>query len=164
MTEQEFEDIVPSLRPRILSVARGFGLGDESEDVAQDAMLKLWNLREQLDARRPIAALATCMARQLAIDCLRRRHTVPLNTYDAPASRTTLPDEQLESKEDTAWLEAQMERLPSTEHTILRLRQVERRSTEEIAAIVGISPASVTPLLSRARRHLLEQLKQRNKT
>lgn len=41
MKQEEFESIVPTLRHRVLAVARGFHLDDEAEDVAQEAMLKL---------------------------------------------------------------------------------------------------------------------------
>lgn len=50
MKQEEFESIVPTLRHRVLAVARGFHLDDEAEDVAQEAMLKLWNMRDKLDA------------------------------------------------------------------------------------------------------------------
>lgn len=44
---------------------------------------------------------------------------------------------------------------------VLRLRQVERKSAEEIAAIMGISPGSVPTLLARARHAMLEELRRR---
>lgn len=100
------------------------------------------------------------MARRLSIDHLRRRRTVALDTVTTALPQGEQPDTTLENKELEAWLEAQMQQLPTTEHTILRLRQVERKSTEEIAAIVGISPASVAPLLSRARRKLLAKIQE----
>lgn len=165
MNQTEFESIVPTLRHRVIAVARGYGLdSDDAEDVAQDAMLKLWNIRDQLGDDRPINRMAVCVARHLSIDHLRRRRTVSLGNITPEGRAETQPDTLLETEEDRQWLAQQMDRLPSTEHTVLHLRQVEQRTTEEIAAIVGISPASVVPLLSRARRHLLEQLKQRNKT
>ena len=48
MVQEEFENIAASLRSRVISVARGYGLNaDSAEDVAQDAMLKLWTIREK---------------------------------------------------------------------------------------------------------------------
>jgi RNA polymerase sigma-70 factor (ECF subfamily) len=67
----------------------------------------------------------------------------------------------LVEKENDAWLEEQLKALPTTQHAILYMRQVERRSGEEIARLLGISEASVRTLLARARRRLLEELKSR---
>ena len=41
------------------------------------------------------------------------------------------------------------------------LRQVEGRSYEEIAALLGIEPTSARVILSRARKWLLKQYKER---
>ena len=50
--------------------------------------------------------------------------------------------------------------LPNTEHTLLYMRQVEQRSTEEMSRLLGLSPASVRTILSRARTRLLNDIRQ----
>lgn len=151
--------MMPSLRHRILAVAHGYGLGDEVEDVAQDTMLKLWTIRDRLGDSCPPEAMASCIARHLCVDHLRRRRTVPLDPLTALTDGAPRPDREMETREQLLYVEQQLDRLPSTEHTVLHLRHVEGKTAEEIAAIAGISTASVAPLLSRARRHLLEQMK-----
>ena len=38
------------MRAKVVSIAGKFGYGqDDAEDIAQDVMLKLWNLHEQLN-------------------------------------------------------------------------------------------------------------------
>ena len=76
---------------------------------------------------------------------------------------STGPHELLEAKEDAEWLERRISQLPTTQHTLLYMRQVERRSHKELSALLGISEASVSTLLARARRTLLEEIKQRNR-
>ena len=66
--------------------------------------------------------------------------------------------------ENERWLDRQLEQLPSTQHTLLYMRQVERRSTKEIARLTGLEEPSVRTLLSRARRTLFEKLKKREQT
>jgi len=44
---------------------------------------------------------------------------------------------------------------------VLYLRQVEKKSSEEIAQIVGITPESVSVLLSRARKQMLQEIRKR---
>ena len=51
--------------------------------------------------------------------------------------------------------------LPSNQYQVLYLRQVEKKSFEEIAQIVGITPESVSVLLSRARKQMLQEIRKR---
>ena len=76
-------------------------------------------------------------------------------------AETASPEDALVMNDDEKLLEAELEKLPSTEYEVLRLRQVELRSGKEIADILGITEASVRTLLSRARRRLLEEIKKR---
>lgn len=58
---------------------------------------------------------------------------------------------------------ARIEQLPPREMQVMHLRQTERRTNEQIAAILGISKDSVATVLSSARRKLFKQIKERNK-
>lgn len=164
MQQQEFEHIVPHLRQRILAEARTHGLdADTAEDVAQDVLLKLWALRDDLDRLRSVEAWTVTVARHLAIDRLRRPLTSPLDPERPMADTGERPDEHMECLDNEVWLERRLRRLPDKEYQVLHLRQIERRTTQEIAAIVGIAECSVPTLLSRARRKLLESYRQRTK-
>lgn len=53
MKDKEFEHIAPVLRQRSVDTARSLGLdADDAEDVAQDALLRLWSLRGELKMER----------------------------------------------------------------------------------------------------------------
>lgn len=71
------------------------------------------------------------------------------------------PDIALETADNERWLEQRLKALPSNEHAVLHLRQVERKTDQEIASILGISASSVPTLLSRARRKLLADIMRR---
>lgn len=162
MVQEEFENIAASLRSRVISVARGYGLNaDSAEDVAQDAMLKLWTIREKYSDDKQAMALGVTIAKHLSIDMLRGRRCSQLDDIKISDSQYCQPDSRLESQENELWLKMQLDKLPSTEYSVLHLRQVEHKSTEEIAAIVGISEKSVPTLLARARKKLLEEMKRR---
>ena len=162
MEGKEFEHMAKQMRERALSAARVCGLDtDEAEDVAQDVLLKLWSLRDDLHADMRLLALAYRAAYNLAIDRLRRQHTVPLPDRPFVDEHHASPEQQLEMADDERWLNEKMRSLPTTEYMVLRLRQVERHTDEEIAAIIGISIGSVPTILSRARRKLLEAMKRR---
>lgn len=76
------------------------------------------------------------------------------------SGRTPLTD--IEDRANDAWLQRQLSRLPSTEYEILHLRQVERKSNGEIAAILGITPQSVTTLLAGPPQALGEDTKRQD--
>lgn len=171
MDDKEFEHIVPLLRVKAMAAARGCGLdGDEAEDVAQDVLLKLWSIRGDLGscsqsadgASRRVEALAYVAARNLSLDRQRRRRTVPMTDRPVVDDCHPQPDTMLEIADGERWLERRMASLPSTEYHVLRLRQLERRTDAEIAAILGIGEGSVSTILSRARRKLLEAMRRRN--
>lgn len=165
MTETEFISIVQQLRRQALTVAHAFNLGsDDGDDVAQDALLKLWAIHPHLASADHAQRLAATIARNRCIDIRRRRHSVPLDSSAAAAQgHSPAPDDQLETAENDRWLQQKLQRLPSSQYQVLHLRQVERKSTEEIAALLGITPASVATLLSRARKAMLEAIRKKNR-
>ena len=173
-------------REKALSVSRHYGAGnDEAEDIAQDVMLRLWQMHDELEQYRSVEALVSLMARHQvrnhqrrkqyrsveALVSLMARHQLRNHQRRKPSealdeamivSLTTSPQEVLEMKEDDKWLSEKLQQLPTTQRTLLYMRQVERRSHEEIATLLGIETTSVSTLLARARRTLLEEIKRRN--
>ena len=174
-------------REKALKVSRHYGAGiDEAEDIAQDVMLRLWQMHDELEQYRSVEALVSQdvmlrlwqMHDELeqyrsveALVSLMARHQVRNHQRRKPSealdeamivSLTTSPQEMLEMQEDDKWLSEKLQQLPTTQRTLLYMRQVERRSHEEIATLLGIETTSVSTLLARARRTLLEEIKRRN--
>ena len=150
-------------REKALNVSRHYGAGkDEAEDIAQDVMLRLWQMHDELEQYRSVEAIVSLMARHLLRNHQRRKTSEALDEAMI-VSLTTSPQEILEMKEDDKWLSAKLQQLPTTQRTLLYMRQVERKSHEEIATLLGIEITSVSTLLARARRTLLEEIKRRNK-
>jgi RNA polymerase sigma-70 factor (ECF subfamily) len=163
MTQKEFTYLASETRAKAVSIAGQFGYSqDDAEDIAQDVMLKLWNLHEQLNDAAHLKASATITTKRVCIDKWRTAHqhaeiagTMPLIDEDS------LHD-QLEYTELEHWIGEQIDNLPSTAGMVLKMRQLEHRELGEIADILGIRQASVSTLLSRARNELLNKLKRRN--
>ena len=163
MTQEDFKYLANETRTKAVSAAEKFGYSEyDAEDIAQDVMLRLWNLHEQFTNAAHLKASATITARHLCIDRWRTLHQHQEITNAIPiADEDTLHD-RLEYTELEQWLAEQIDHLPSTSATVLKMRQLERREVDEIAEILGIRPKSVSTLLSRARNELLNKLKRRN--
>ena len=165
MEQAEFEHIAAHVRQRAFATALAFtGDRDESEDIAQETMLKLWTLRTEISDPAHAEKLGSCIAHNRAIDNIRRRCTISLDAGRSIIDdKTASPDSAMEDQENMAWLTERLASLPSTEYQILRLRQVERKSHEEIARIVGVEKTSVSTILSRARAKMLNEFKKRER-
>lgn len=160
MDETTFEQMAPQLRQAALTMSSRFGsLADEAEDIAQDVMLKLWSMRDRLDSYRSVESLAAVMARNLTVSAHRQHHEASIEA-DSPSPQLNA-QEQLEDRESVSQIEQIIESLPSTQHSVLMMRQVEHRSNAEIARLLGIGEASVCTLLARARRQMLAEIKAR---
>lgn len=161
MDKSAFEQKARTWHQQSLSVGHRCGAGnEEAEDIAQDVMLHLWQMRDELDDYQSIEALVTLMTRHLVRNHQRRRSLEPLRE-EVVTLLTDSPQELLETKENEEWLNRKLEQLPTTQRTLLYMRQVERHSHEEIARLLGIEVTSVSTLLARARRALLEDIKKR---
>lgn len=163
MTHEDFKHLANETRTKAVSAAEKFGYSEyDAEDIAQDVMLRLWSLHEQFTNAAHLKASATITTRHLCIDRWRTAHQHQEIDNAIPiADEDTLHD-RLEYTELEQWLAEQIDHLPSTSATVLKMRQLERREVGEIAEILGIRPKSVSTLLSRARNELLNKLKRRN--
>ena len=169
MTQREFEAVAAELRQLALAMALALVRNaTAAEDVTQDAMLKLWAVHDELRDEAHARRLARMAARQIAIDTLRHRQRtsaliVPMmdNDRTEPTGHDS-PQNRMEMEEDERWLKHRMASLPTREMQVMEMRQGEGKTNEEIARIMGITPASVGTMLSAARRKLFEELKKRN--
>ena len=163
MEKSAFEQKARTWREKALEVSMHYGAGkDEAEDIAQDVMLRLWQMHEELERFRSVEAIVALMAKHLIRNHQRRKPSEVLDEAMI-VSMNTSPHEELETKDNEEWLSAKLQQLPTTQRTLLYMRQVERKSHEEIAILLGIEVTSVSTLLARARRTLLEEIKRRNK-
>ena len=150
------------MRAKAVSVAEHFGYSQEdAEDIAQDVMLRLWSLHEQLRDAAHLNASVAITAKRMCIDRWRTTHQhLKIDNAMSIVDEDTLHDQQ-EYEELEKWLDEQIDSLPSTSGMILRMRQLEHRELSEIADILGIRQTSVSTLLSRARHELINKLKRR---
>lgn len=148
------------LTPRVLAYASRM-LGDraEAEDVAQEAMLRLWRIAA--DWRQGEAKVATWLYRvaaNLCTDRLRRRRSVALDDAPEPEDETRsalagmIEDDRLHA------LDAALARLPERQRQAVVLRHIEGMPNPDIAEIMEIGVEAVESLTARGKRALAAML------
>ena len=74
MERSEFEKMARTWREKALSTCKRYGAGqEEAEDIAQDVMLRLWQMHDELERYRSVEAIATLMAKHLLRNHQRRQ-------------------------------------------------------------------------------------------
>lgn len=137
-------------------------LGDqiEAEDVAQEAMLRLW--RQSSDWRAGEARISTWLYRvvhNLCIDRIRkRRPQVPVEDAPEPVDPDPGVLERMAQSERAQAVAAAIKELPERQRQALILRHFEGLSNPEIGEALECSVEAVESLLARARRQLTKRM------
>ena len=150
MNINELFESVGKIRPKLLLIAnRIVGDSEEAEDVVQDALLRLWQLRE--DDIRNAESLAKVITRNLSIDLVRRKHVM----VDVDESLLEM-NEEYQNEEQVERVMNLIGQLPTMQQTVFRLRHIEGMQMADIARIAGTTEQAVRQSISRARRTILK--------
>ncbi|KAJ55326.1 RNA polymerase sigma factor [Actibacterium mucosum KCTC 23349] len=148
------------LTPRLYGHAlRVLGDGAEAEDVAQEAMLRLWRIAPKW--RQGEAKVTTWLYRvvaNLCTDRLRKRRDTGLDAADETADNSPGVEAQMLASARASALEAALQSLPDRQRQAVVLRHIEGLSNPEIAEILEISVEAVESLTARGKRQLAKQL------
>ena len=145
------------LLPRTFAQAHRM-LGDraEAEDVAQDAMMRLWKIAGEW--RQGEAQVSTWLYRvtaNLCTDRLRRRkRSVPLDAVAEPLDGAPSVLAQMHRDARATALSDALAQLPPRQAEAVALRHLEGLSNPEIAAVMDIGVEAVESLTARGKRGL----------
>ena len=150
-----FRQVVDAELQRVLAVARRvLGNDGEAEDVAQEALLRLW--QQAANWRAGEARIRTWLHRvavNLSIDRLRRRRE---ESDDAAPERAAPGGQQrrIEARDLARAVDQALQALPERQRIALALFHYEGASMAEVADAMETSPDAVESLLGRGRRAL----------
>ena len=161
MELETFKITVLPLRQKMLNFSRRL-VEDaaDAEDVVQEAFIKLWYIREKLDAYHSVEALAMQVTKNKIK--LRKPQGSELESVTL-ISEAVSPDEQLEQKDAAECIRRLIAQLPTLQQTIIRMKDIEGYELAEIAEITATPVENVRVNLSRARKKIREQFLQLNK-
>ncbi|MDH2325292.1 RNA polymerase sigma factor [Cereibacter sp. SYSU M97828] len=148
------------LTPRVLAyAARMLGDRAEAEDIAQEAMLRLWRIAaEWRQGEAKVSTWLYRVAANLCTDRLRRRRGVALD--DAPEPEDGAPSvlQGMVEADRMRALDAALASLPERQRQAVVLRHIEGMSNPDIAEIMEIGVEAVESLTARGKRALAAAL------
>jgi RNA polymerase sigma factor (sigma-70 family) len=154
-------ELTRRLTPRVLAyAARLLGDRTEAEDVAQEAMLRLWRIAPEW--RQGEAQVTTWLYRVVTNLCIDRqrkgRRQAPIEAAGDPADGRPGAVAVLTEAERAQALQTALDGLPERQRQAVVLRHLEGLSNPEIAAVMDIGVEAVESLTARGKRALAAAL------
>ncbi len=126
-----------------------------AEDIAQESFVRLWKLAESWQPRGRISTWLCHVARNLAIDAIRRRSREQTEEVDDDLAATgPSPLDSLASRETEAAIDRAIAELPERQRMAILLIHFGDCTGAGAAEIMGISVEALESLLARGRRSL----------
>ena len=145
-------DILPH-RDRLYRLALSITMDTaEAEDVVQDVMLRAWERRGEWDAVSNTQAWLIQICKNLSLDRKKRAQFEVREEKDKEHS-----DTDYDARESLSLVQRLITELPPPLDDLVRLRDIEGLSYQDIAAQLQLTEAQVRVYLHRARQKLRDQ-------
>ncbi len=186
--ENVFAEVVDRFTPSMLRVARGYGLSmSAAEDTVQEAWLRVLGSLDRFEQRSSFRTwlfviLGNCARRRAATE----GRSVPLDSAGSAAepavdesrffpddhsrwagmwttlvdSWDSVPEERLLADETRKRFRAAIDALPARYTVVFVLRDVEGWPSEDVCALLGLTPENQRVLLHRARSRIRSALEE----
>jgi RNA polymerase sigma-70 factor (ECF subfamily) len=158
-----FEALVRSVQRQVYGLCVRLLSNDaEASEVAQEAFLRAYQNLDRYDANRPFDLWMLAIARNLCLDVLRRRSR--FQPEDVDEMRESLPsgekslEESAIAKQEHRSLEGALAELPTDDREVIALYYVQKRTTKEIAQVMGVAPGTIMARLFRAREKMRKRM------
>lgn len=158
LTSETFSEQLLPLCPGLLALAAAM-LTDRvaAEDVLQEVLLTLWEKRETLEQVENLNAFARTAVRNRCLDRLRSgrnrlRDSLPAEEHLDRQPPEDNPEAMLLRAESRATVMDCIAALPPRAQRLIRLRDLEHHSYDEMQRLTGMSQPALRVALSRARK------------
>ena len=157
--EQAFRALARRHLPRAVALARRIlGNGADAEDVAQEAMLRVWTNAPRW---QPLALFRTWLTRIVVNLCLDRKRKVPFAALEAAGDIVDpAPDAaaQQEAGDAERLVDQAIAALPDRQRAAIVLTYREGLSNAQTAEVLDTTVKAVETLLVRAKQNLRDAL------
>ena len=153
--QQAFRTLAGRHLPAMLGLARRIlGNASDAEDVAQEAMLRVWTHAPRW---QPLAAFRTWLTRVVVNLCLDRKRRAPWVALEAAGEivdPAPAASEQAERDERERMVAAAIAGLPARQRAAIVLTYGDGMSNAQVAEILDTSVSAVETLLVRGKQNL----------
>lgn len=171
-----FETLVRTSSQRLMAVARRFARTEEdAQDILQTAYMNAFRAVQKFEGQSQMSTWLHRIVVNTALMKLRSQRTKPEESVEAllPTFKTdghhaerfrdwSVPADVLVQRAETrATVRASIAELPEAYRSVLLLRDIEERSTRDVAEALELTPAAVKTRLHRARQALSTLLRRR---
>lgn len=162
MTTIEYEEIVQRMRLRLVKLGGSFFQDDEqAADAVQEALLRLWLLRERVSDENYAEALLIRMTKNVCVSEWRRRQKHGVMSIEKSCRILSDEGEPMVEDDNQRLLQEAIRTLSPQEQQLFWMRQEMGMDIPQIAAVTGLLPRSISHVVSVARSKIVEQLKRK---
>ncbi len=159
MTAEEFKNkVIPysvKLYPMLFRILKN---EEETRDALQDLMLKLWNKRDELQQCTNLSAYVITIAKNHSFDLLKKQRPVAVDESDLKLFRLEAAEPDAEKRERLELVHKTIENMPEKYREIIRYRDIDGFSFDEIKEMTGLEVPNIRVILSRARLKVKEEI------
>jgi RNA polymerase sigma-70 factor (ECF subfamily) len=160
-----FETLVERHQGVAYRIAARIAGPDEAEDITQDAFLRAFHRLSRFRAEGSFRAWLLQIVHNTALNVRAGRRSEPREEVESLVEAAAdelerTPAERLEDRERRERLDSKVRMLQPAHRAVLVLRDLEGMSYEEIAAVTETPLGSVKGRLHRARRELIQILRE----
>ena len=147
MRTEEFNHIILPMRSDLKEYAlRLTESDDNAEDLVQEVMLRLWDMRQNIKAEDNLKALAITIMRNKFYD--QCRHEERNFTTDR-VMEVSIEDRRAEQRDEVNLIKQIVAQLPPLQQQIFRMKEIEGYTADEIMQITGCTADNLRKNLSR---------------
>jgi RNA polymerase sigma factor (sigma-70 family) len=161
MSRPDFDNLIQQLGRKLYGFAfRILRNQEEAEDVVQEVFIRLWKMGQKLDEYKSVDALATTMTKNYCIDIIRKQkhnYGEDFSISDYPGSTSTSPHDAMVNRETGEILNRIIGDLPELFRIVVKLRDIDGDSYEEISRKTKQNINTLRVTLSRARKIIRDE-------
>lgn len=136
----------------------------EAEDITQDTLIQMWNLRERWEQIESLEAYSLRICRNMAIDRTKKMghygDTLETTQQDELTDTARTPLERAQQRDSIETVRKLVDSLPEKQRSCMQLRDFEGKSYKEIASILSISEEQVKVNIFRARQTIKQRFQE----
>ena len=164
MEHTEFASLAPILRSKAKAVGMSFFASEEqAEDIAQETVISLWKAWGTLSSKEEAERMVVKVAKHECIDVWRREQRRPHTSLTISHEQTHPASSEAQTLEESELAEAIRQAastLRKSEQRLWRMFAEAEMQPREIALVTGIQVRTVSSMLSHARHHIYNVLKE----